>query len=110
MAGGQRGVGVAAERHRHLELAVGDVDVGAHRDIGLLAGGGLELLGALHHRSDILLALRIRRVLVIQHHALRHRATWPDDDGRRVSSSHASDTEYKPSYSRPENVNRHDHR
>ena len=38
VAGRQRGIGVAAERHRHLELAIGNLDVGAHRDIGFLAG------------------------------------------------------------------------
>ena len=73
VARGKRGVGVAAERHRHLELAVGNFDVGSHGDIGLLAGGSLDLFGAPDHRADILLALGIAGILVIQHHTLRHR-------------------------------------
>ncbi len=72
LAGSER-IGVAAERHRHLELAVGNIDVGAHGDIGLLAGAGLDLFGTPDHRADILLALGIGGILVIQHDALRHR-------------------------------------
>ena len=73
VARGERGVGVAAERHRHLELAFGNFDVGAHGDVGLLVAARLDLFGAPDHRADKLLALRIGRVLVIQHHALGHR-------------------------------------
>src|SRR5262245_25326764 len=69
----QRTIGVAAERHRHLELAVGDLDVGAHGDVGLLVAGGLHRFGAPDHRADILLALGIGRILVIEDDALRHR-------------------------------------
>src|SRR3979490_2484017 len=50
---GVAGVGFGAERHRHFELAVGDLDVGAHGDIGLLPGGRLDLFGAPDHRADI---------------------------------------------------------
>ena len=41
--------------------------------IGLLVAGRLDRFGAPHHRADILLALGIGRILVIEHHALRHR-------------------------------------
>ena len=72
LAGSER-VGIAAERHRHLELAVGNLDVGAHGDVRLLVAARLDRFGAPDHRADILLALGIGRVLVIQHDALRHR-------------------------------------
>ncbi len=39
----------------------------------LLVAGGLDRLGAPHHGADILLALGIGRILVIEHDALRHR-------------------------------------
>ena len=64
VARGQRGVGVAAERHRHLELAVGNYDVGAHGDVRLPVAGRLDRFGAPDHRADILLALGIARILV----------------------------------------------
>ena len=56
----QRGVGVMAERHRHLELAVGNFDVSAHGDFRLLVAARLDRFGAPDHRADILLALRVR--------------------------------------------------
>jgi hypothetical protein len=58
---------------RHLELAVRDLDVGAHREIAGLAAGAFDLFGAPHHGADILFALRLRGILVIEHDALRHR-------------------------------------
>src|SRR3954468_23891104 len=69
----QRRIGIAAERHRHLELAVGNLDVGAHGDIGLLVAARLDWFGAPDHRADILLTLWIGRILVVEHDLLRHR-------------------------------------
>ena len=40
---------------------------------GFWPAGGLDRFGAPDHRADILLALGIGRILVIQHDALRHR-------------------------------------
>src|SRR6266702_780854 len=76
MARRQRRIGVAAERHRHPKLALGDVDVGTNGDIGL-AVDGLDLLGAPHHRTEVLFAHLVGGVLVIQHNALASR-TWSD--------------------------------
>ena len=59
-------------------LALGDLDVGADRQSRGQTRPRRYGLGAPERRADIALALRITRILVVQHDLLRHRS------GRRV--------------------------
>ena len=71
----QRLVGVAAERPGHAQFALGNFDVGAHRKLGREPRPRRHGFGAPDRRADIALALRVVRILVVEHDLLR--------DGRR---------------------------
>ena len=55
-------------------MALGDLDVGAHGKLGRQARPGRDGLGAPDRRADIALALRIVRLLLVEHDLLRDRA------------------------------------
>ena len=67
----QRLVGVAAERQRHRDAALGDLEIGAHGEFGRRARARRNRLGAPDRRTDVALALPVGRVLLVEHDALR---------------------------------------
>ena len=75
-------IGVAAERERHGDAPLRDFQIGAHREIGCDVRRRRYRLDAPDRRSDIALALRIGRVLLIEHHALRDGGDRPGVLGR----------------------------
>ena len=74
----QRLVGIAAERPGHAHVALGNFHVGADREFGRQPRPRRHGLGAPERRADITLALRIARILVVEHDLLRDRG------GRRI--------------------------
>ena len=79
-------VGVAAQRPGHGELALRHFDVGADRELGRLPRPGRHGLGPPDRRADEALAVRIGRILLVEHDFLRHRGRrWTGRAGRAWS-------------------------